>query len=1292
MPPASAATPGLAQPTATVRLLGRFSLRVVSGDRDDGGDRGSGSGGGGGETEVRVDMARAELLVAFLALHPGAQSRKRLAAVLWPDSTEAQAHTNLRKLLHTVRHRLPAADCHLEITPRTVRWRGESDVAEFERLLTSDLGRAVALYGGDLLDGHDAAWLEPERQRLRGRWLDAMADLADRCAADGALTDATAAAERLLRADPLREENYRRLMRLYAERGDPARALGVYHECAAVWERELGVRPSAATRAVYAALLPRETCHREAVAAPAALVGRAAERRQLVDLFRAADAGRTQFVLLTGEAGIGKTRLVEDFRTWCARQGAVVAEARCHSAEGPLVYGPVTAWLRSGALRPRLAHLDPERRSELARLLPELLVEGPDTPKPAPISADEHRLRLLDAVAEAVLAAPATRVLVLDDLQHVDRETCRLVHYLLRRDPTARLLVAATARREDIDRDHPAWELLAGLHALDRCVEIELARLDRAETALLARELGRTLIDAERLYAETEGNPLFVVEALRLGANAPVSRRVQTVLEARLAQLSAPARALAEVAATIGHEFRVDVLAAAAGIADDVLLDGLDELWRRRILREQEAQAYRFSHDKLREVAALGVSPPRRRLLHLRIAPALERAHAADPGPVSAQIAGHYAEGGSATHAAIWYRRAAETAQELHASGAAVDLLERAVRQVRTLPPSRSRDAAELELQNAVLGPLASAAGYVGPAIAAHQQEALRLSATLGVAEAPPLLRSLGMSALTAEDFPATLRIGAQLQAAGEHLGEPVLVVEGAYLLGMAAFWQTDFAAARTHLETAVARYRPADLPTHLVRYGQDPKVTCLSRLGNTLWFLGRPDAARRARDAALAWAGHIAQPFSTGIALLFGAVLALDMDDEPALRELTARLAATAPKPPPLQLAADALAGHLAVLDGKAGLPAIDAAVHAAQLQSPAPGVPAILARIRLAAAVATGNPAQARAAADALLTMGGAAAVWAPQARRVAAAFPEAPPRERPGNAARRTVGAMSTILAIGATGTVGRHLVPQLVDRGLPVRALVRNPAADLPAAVDRVVGDLADPASLAPALEGIEAVYLACGNHPAQATWETTLIDAAATAGVRRIVKLSTSDVAIGSPVAFADAHGRIEAHLRASGIDHVLLRPTFLMSNLLATADGVRQAGAIFLPGAGAKIAMTDPRDVADVAAVALTTPVSPILELTGPSAVTFDDVAAELSAVTGRRIGFVPVPDDAAVGQLVAAGAPEWFATNLVAVFGLLRQGVQAQTRDTVHAVLGREPRSVAAFLRDHAAVFAESR
>lgn len=286
------------------------------------------------------------------------------------------------------------------------------------------------------------------------------------------------------------------------------------------------------------------------------------------------------------------------------------------------------------------------------------------------------------------------------------------------------------------------------------------------------------------------------------------------------------------------------------------------------------------------------------------------------------------------------------------------------------------------------------------------------------------------------------------------------------------------------------------------------------------------------------------------------------------------------------------------------------------------------------------------------------------------------------------------MNRILVTGATGTVGRHLVPLLRAAGAPVRAFVRDPAraADvLGGGVELAVGDLGDPASLRAALAGVDQLHLACGNHPEQVRWETAAIDAAADAGVTRIVKLSALGAGVGSPVAFTDAHGRITEHLRAAGPAHVLLEPAFLMSNLLAGADGVRGADALFLPAAGAKIAMIDPRDVARVAAAVLTGDGHDGRRyvLTGPEAVTLDDVAEQLSAVLGRRIGAVPVSDGAALGQLAAAGVPEWFATNVVAQFGVLRGGAQSGVQDVVRALTGRDPRPVGEFLRDHAGAFA---
>jgi uncharacterized protein YbjT (DUF2867 family) len=156
--------------------------------------------------------------------------------------------------------------------------------------------------------------------------------------------------------------------------------------------------------------------------------------------------------------------------------------------------------------------------------------------------------------------------------------------------------------------------------------------------------------------------------------------------------------------------------------------------------------------------------------------------------------------------------------------------------------------------------------------------------------------------------------------------------------------------------------------------------------------------------------------------------------------------------------------------------------------------------------------------------------------------------------------------TILVTGATGNVGSSLVAELADRGVAARAFVRDPdraAAVLGPDVELAVGDFADPASIRAALDGVEVVFLACGNLPPQLDYETNVIDAAARAGVRRLVKLSALGAAPGSPVAFWDWHARIERHLEASGVPAVVLRPRYYMTNLLGFVETVRSAGAVF---------------------------------------------------------------------------------------------------------------------------------
>ena len=285
------------------------------------------------------------------------------------------------------------------------------------------------------------------------------------------------------------------------------------------------------------------------------------------------------------------------------------------------------------------------------------------------------------------------------------------------------------------------------------------------------------------------------------------------------------------------------------------------------------------------------------------------------------------------------------------------------------------------------------------------------------------------------------------------------------------------------------------------------------------------------------------------------------------------------------------------------------------------------------------------------------------------------------------------MKKVLVTGATGNVGSLVVRELQARDVSVRAFVRDSdgaAGKLGDGVELASGDFSDAASVRRALEGVDGVFLACDNNPRQVEYETGMIGAATAAGVRRIVKLSAFGTEIGSPLAFWDWHGRIEKHLRAAGIPAVVLRPSFNMTNLLGAAEQVRQEGALFAPAEGASIAMIHPRDVAAVAAVALSTDghEGQTYVLTGPEAITYEQVAEELSAVAGRHIQFVAVPDEMARQTLVRAGMPKFAAEQIVALFGILRQGAYEQITDTVHALTGRDSRTFAEFARDHAGLF----
>jgi uncharacterized protein YbjT (DUF2867 family) len=286
------------------------------------------------------------------------------------------------------------------------------------------------------------------------------------------------------------------------------------------------------------------------------------------------------------------------------------------------------------------------------------------------------------------------------------------------------------------------------------------------------------------------------------------------------------------------------------------------------------------------------------------------------------------------------------------------------------------------------------------------------------------------------------------------------------------------------------------------------------------------------------------------------------------------------------------------------------------------------------------------------------------------------------------------MQKILVTGATGNVGSRVVHELRERGVPVRGFVRDAdkaAGMLGDDVELAVGDFGNRGSVQAALDGVDSVFLACSNQPQQVEYEARVIDAAKESGVRRIVKLSALGADIGSPVAFWDWHARIENHLRASGVPFVILRPTFSMANLLASAEAVQYTGKLFAPAGDAGISMIHPQDVAAVASVALIEEGhdGKIYTLTGPQAITFGQVAGYLWGALGREIEYLNVPDEAALHSMVEQGLPEFVAGQIVTVFGILRGGAQERTTGMVQILTGRDPRGFAEFAGEHARLFA---
>lgn len=830
-----------------IRFLGGFQVRV------------------GGEHVEALRSGRARSLLAFLVLNADVvHQRQGLAFEFWPGSSEGQARTNLRNVLHTLRRAHPSLAASLRATSTTLQWRSSGPVSvDVERFLVAagvarsgdpdDVDRliahcraAVGLYGGELLAGDHEEWLLPMRDALRDRYRGVLRLMATALIDSGRPGDATAVARELVRSDPIDESAHRLRIEAHHRAADRAGAVRAYHECAVTLEREVGVGPGQATAALYAAVLESDAgAMAELRPSPersrARLVGRDEEWGRLVAAWHAAGHGPPAVVLVTGEPGIGKSRLVEDFRAWCGRSGAATGEARSYATEGDLGYGLAVSWLRSPDIASGVRRLPPAQRAELARLLPELGPPGPADGTDAP----ERRRRLFDAAAAALAGSGRPTLLVADDCQWSDQVSQELIHYLVRQPVESPLLVVLTARPDELDGTHPVTGLRDALTVVDRLTEVPLERLSPDATREIGDELAGAPLDdhqAAALFVETEGNPLFIVEALRAGWHqsgpAGLSPRLRAVIDARFHRLSDVAGAVLDAAAVVGRPCSGDLLARLCDLDDRSLARGIDELWRRGILAETGADAYEFSHGKLRDVAYEKASPATRRRHHEVVARHLAQEAAEGAEIPSSQVAVHFDAASRPDEAVVWFQRAAVEAQHVFAYGEAVRLLDRALALVPALA-SDVRHARELELLSTLPVSLAAVDGYATDRMLHAHSRAIDVAASLGVDLDPSFLRSMVMSALCRDEFAGAAASARELLALAGSRGDASLRMESHYLLGISAFWAADLEMARQHFETVVAGFDPSMRAVHHEVYGHDPQVVCLSRLANTLWFPG---------------------------------------------------------------------------------------------------------------------------------------------------------------------------------------------------------------------------------------------------------------------------------------------------------------------------------------------------------------------------------------------------------------------------------------------------------------------
>lgn len=653
-----------------------------------------------GALEVEFDRESVELppgkprsLLALLALRRGPHPRRELAGRLWPDVLDSSARASLRSALWALRTSLGPAASGLIATRQQVGLAPQvtTDLEEFRRLVEAgELERALALCRGRLLSDFDDEWVLEAREEHERDLGALLTELARAAQASGDQTAAVDWTRRRLAVDPLSEDATRELMRALAGAGDRAAALAAYDSLRGRLREQLGIAPSEATRTLARGLArgedgsPRRSAarafaddspSRAADALPFA--GRADELRALVTQWRAAKQGQGCVALITGEAGIGKTRLAAKLIETAGGGDAIVASCAALDLGGGAPFG-LWAELLAELVQTCGTPPDLPGMADLALLSPEL--EGafaPERPTVSPRAPELERVRLFEATV-GLLVWAARRgpcILLFEDVHAADPASLELVGYVARRLPRLPVLIVLT--RRDLPRRAEVDAVLRRLPPRGITVrEVELGPMPPGDMGRLVRATAE--LDAARIdevVAAAEGNPLLAIEvarALAAGLEQP-AESLRAVVRAAAAPLSREARHLAEAVAVAGREVHpAEAERLAIGEPHAAAAEAIDAG-----LLISTSGSLGFRHALLREAVYADLAEPRRARLHASFATVLA---AEGSSRQAAEAARHLLLAGREQDAIEQLARAAQHARSVAAYREAAEFLEAALR------------------------------------------------------------------------------------------------------------------------------------------------------------------------------------------------------------------------------------------------------------------------------------------------------------------------------------------------------------------------------------------------------------------------------------------------------------------------------------------------------------------------------------------------------------------------------------------------------------------------------------